>query len=73
MENLFSPIGYSAGSPCCICGQEIGGHSAIDPFYGKAVFKSQGGNIYCGDCAIKYNVGIFSRFGAEKMKEQGGK
>ena len=69
MENPFSPIGYSRGSPCCICGQEVGGHSAINPFDAKAVFLSQGGKIYCGDCAVKHNVGIFSRFGAEKMKK----
>jgi hypothetical protein len=64
-----TPIGLSIGSQCCLCGKNIGGHSAANPYDYEAVFVSRSGRIYCGECASKMRVNIFhslSRLGRNK-------
>lgn len=54
-------IGFSRGSPCCICGKLVGGTSAMSPLSYEGVYRSQSGRLYCGECGGKRNVGMFGR------------
>jgi hypothetical protein len=67
----FEVIGFSAGSSCCICGTEVGGHDANHPLMDKPSFVSKEGKIYCGECAAKHGVNIFHNI--KKLKAFGPK